>query len=65
MTTSTTWMRPPWGDGDAKEVESAPEVLVPLMVAGWSQCEAPNLKPATPAPAKQQDTQREVHDVRG
>ena len=57
----TVWMRPPWGDGDAKVVESTLDVLVPLMVAGWSQCEAPKS-----APAKQEDVQQEVHDaVRG
>ena len=54
----TVWMRPPCGDGDAKEVESTPDVLVPLMVAGWSQCEAPKS-----ALAKQEDVQQEVHDA--
>ena len=34
------WMRPPDG-GEPKEVEAAPEVLVPLMVQGWSQCDPP------------------------
>jgi len=34
------WMRPP-GGGEPKEVEAAPEILVPLMVQGFSQCEPP------------------------
>lgn len=34
------WMRAPDG-GEPKEVEAAPEVLVPLMVQGWSQCDPP------------------------
>ena len=28
-------------EGEPKEVEATPEVLGPLMVAGWSQCEPP------------------------
>jgi len=36
----TTWMRPPDG-GPPKEVPADPAQLVPLMVAGWSQCEPP------------------------
>jgi len=35
------WMRPPWGQGDPKEVEATPDVIVPMMVAGWTQCEPP------------------------
>jgi hypothetical protein len=35
------WMMPPWGEGAPVEVEATPEVLGPMMVAGWSQCEAP------------------------
>ncbi len=38
------WMRPPHGQGEPKEVEAEPAVIVPLMVAGWSQCDPP--KPA-------------------
>ena len=34
-------MRPPFGEGEPKEVEATPEVLIPLLNAGWSQCEAP------------------------
>ena len=37
------WMRPPNG-GEAKEVEARAEVLTPLMVLGWSQCEPPAVK---------------------
>lgn len=38
------WMMPPWGNGEPKEFDATPEVLTPLMVAGWSQCEAPVFK---------------------
>ncbi len=34
------WLRPPDG-GEPKEVEATPEVLVPLLVQGWSQCPPP------------------------
>lgn len=36
----TVWMQPPYS-GDPQEVRATPEALVPLMVAGWSQCAAP------------------------
>ena len=32
------WMKP-FDGGEPKEVDATPEVLGPLMVAGWSQCE--------------------------
>jgi hypothetical protein len=35
--TETVWLSPPHGEGDPQEVEATPEVLVPLMIAGWSQ----------------------------
>ena len=35
------WMKPPFGGGEPKEVDATPEVLGPLMVAGWSQHEPP------------------------
>jgi len=38
---NTVWMRPPWGEGEPKQVEDTPVILVPLMVAGYSQCEPP------------------------
>lgn len=37
----TVWMKPPFGVGEPKEVEAKPEILGPLMVAGWCQCDAP------------------------
>ena len=37
----TAWMMPPFGEGEPKEVEATPEVLVPMMTAGWSQCAPP------------------------
>jgi hypothetical protein len=40
-------MRPPFGAGEPVEVDATPEALVPLMVAGYCQCSAP-------------ETQREV-----
>ena len=40
--TNRVWMTPPFGEGKPKEVEAKPEVLVPLMVAGWSQCDPPH-----------------------
>ncbi len=36
---TTVWMRSP--AGEVKEVVATPEILVPLLVQGWSQCEAP------------------------
>jgi hypothetical protein len=35
------WLTPPWGQGEPIEVESTPDVLTPLMVAGYSQCDPP------------------------
>ena len=31
------WLVPPWGLGEPMEVEATPEILTPLLVAGWSQ----------------------------
>jgi len=41
MTKETVWLAPPFGQGEPREVEAKPEVIVPLLVAGWSQCAAP------------------------
>ncbi len=38
--TAKVWMRPP-GGGAPTEVEATPEILVPLLVQGWRQCEPP------------------------
>jgi hypothetical protein len=38
-------MKPPFGAGEPKEVEARPEILTPLMVSGWSQCEPPAKDP--------------------
>ena len=35
------WLVAPHGQGEPREVEATPEVLVPLMVAGHSQCPDP------------------------
>jgi hypothetical protein len=37
----TVWLRPPHGQGEPQEVEATSAVLVPLMIAGWSQCHPP------------------------
>ena len=45
------WLTPPVSvGGDPQEVEATPETLIPLMVEGWSQCEAP-----APAPKKSKE----------
>jgi hypothetical protein len=33
----SVWMAPP-GGGEPQQVEARPEILVPLMIRGWSQC---------------------------
>ena len=53
MSDSRVWLRPPWGVGEPKEVEATPDVLVPLMVAGYSQCEPP---------ATDEEVTENVHD---
>ena len=40
----SVWMLGPEG-GPPQEVEATPDVLVPLLVQGWSQCEAPVAAP--------------------
>jgi hypothetical protein len=37
----TVWMRPPFGQGEPKEVDATPDILIPMMVAGWAQCGRP------------------------
>ena len=41
MSDERVWLRPPHGQGEPKQVEAKPELLVPLMIAGWSQCDPP------------------------
>ncbi len=53
MTENRVWMRPPWGCGEPREVEAAPEILTPLMTTGWSQCDPP---------AANQEVTTDVHD---
>ncbi len=50
--TNTVWLAPPFGAGEPKEVEARPEILTPLMVAGWSQC----------APPQNQEVKPDGHD---
>jgi hypothetical protein len=50
----TVWLAPPFGTGEPKEVEASPEVLTPLMVAGWNQC-------APPATAQKEVTENVGH----
>ena len=49
---NTVWLAPPFGQGDPKQVEAKPEILVPLMNAGWSQC----------APPVTEEVKTDVHD---
>ncbi len=59
------WMKPPFGTGEPKQVDSTPEVLGPLMVAGWSQIEAPTDAPAhtpAPKPVNDEEVTHRVHD---
>jgi hypothetical protein len=51
-------MKPPFGLGEPKEVDASPEVLVPMMLAGWSQCEPPR---PFQAPTTEEVT-KNVHD---
>lgn len=53
MPQEKVWLRPPYGEGDPKEVEATPEVLTPLMVAGWAQCDPP---------ARREEVNKNVHD---
>ena len=40
------WMKPPKGiGGEPQQVEATSEILTPLMVKGWSQCEPPESLP--------------------
>jgi hypothetical protein len=47
------WMLPPFGVGEPKEFDATPEVLTPMMVAGWSQCDPP---------ARSEEVTTDVHD---
>ena len=47
------YMRAPWGEGEIQKVEAKPELIGPLMVAGYSQC-AP--------PVNTQEVQKHVDD---
>ena len=41
MNKDRVFMKPSFGLGEPREVDATPEVLVPLMLAGWTQCELP------------------------
>ena len=42
MRVDKVWLRPPASiGGEPQEVEATADVLIPLMVAGWTQCEEP------------------------
>ena len=47
------WLKPPFGVGEPKEVDAMPDVLTPLMVAGFSQCDPP---------ANREEVTTDVHD---
>ena len=48
------WLRPPFGVGEPIEVDATADVLTPLLVLGYSQCEPP--------PVKAQETTTHVSD---
>jgi hypothetical protein len=56
---STVWMKPPFGEGEPKEVVATPDVLVPLMTAGWNQCDPPA---GNTAAATAEEVSTNVHD---
>lgn len=58
MNSDRVYMKPPFGLGEPKEVEATPEVLVPLMLAGWTQCEPPRLFQET----RTEEVTKHVHD---
>ena len=35
------WLKGPWGQGEPIEVDATPDVLTPLLVLGYSQCDPP------------------------
>ena len=39
--TEFVYMRAPWGGAEVRRVEAKPDVLTPLMISGWAQCEPP------------------------
>jgi hypothetical protein len=48
MAADRVYLQAPY-DGEIKEVEATPEVLIPLLVAGWHQVPAPaDREPAAP-----------------
>lgn len=48
MTTDFVFLQAPYG-GEIKKVEATPEILIPLLVAGWHQVPAPaDQEPAAP-----------------
>ena len=49
--TDKVWMCPPHGQGEPKEVEATPGILLPLMNTGWSQCAPP-----------ESEVEKDVHD---
>jgi len=55
------WMKPPFGAGDPKQVDATPEILIPLMVAGWSQIEEP-INTRVNTPAGDEEVTGHVHD---
>ena len=38
----TVLMCPPCGQGEPREFEATPDVIVRAMVEGWTQCEPPS-----------------------
>jgi hypothetical protein len=51
--TEFVYMRASWGGTEVRKVEAKPELIGPLMVAGWSQCDPP---------ANDKEVTTDVHD---
>ena len=47
------WLIGPFGVGEPKEFDATPDVLTPLLVSGWSQCDPP---------ATNKEVATDVHD---
>ena len=57
------WMKPPKGAGvEPQQVEATPEILTPLMLKGWSQCEPPESPPKRHRELVLSEVEGEVND---
>ncbi len=51
--TELVYMRAPWAGAEVRRVDAKPDVLTPLMISGWAQCEPP---------ANAEEVTTDVHD---